>query len=107
MAGVSIEYYSKLERGGLAGPADGHRRRGAPERGEVGAQVAHLLLSEVVAAFYEKYDDMPAQRLSLVLRLNHRKFPSALVAHILPLLQGPRALASRLTFRRLALVTPA
>ena len=36
-----------------------------------------LLLAEVVAAFYEKYDDMPAQRLSLVLRLNHRKFPSA------------------------------
>jgi len=46
-----------------------------------------LLLAEVVAAFYEKYDDMPAQRLSLMLRLNHRKFPSALVAHILPLLQ--------------------
>lgn len=46
-----------------------------------------LLLAEVVAAFYEKYDDMPAQRLSLVLRLNHRKFPAALVAHVLPLLQ--------------------
>ena len=46
-----------------------------------------LLLAEVVAAFYEKYEDMPAQRLSLMLRLNHRKFPSALVAHILPLLQ--------------------
>ena len=46
-----------------------------------------LLLAEVVAAFYEKYDDMPAQRLSLVLRLNHRKFPSALVTFILPLLQ--------------------
>ena len=46
-----------------------------------------LLLAEVVAAFYEKFDDMPAQRLSLMLRLNHRKFPSALVAFILPLLQ--------------------
>ncbi len=46
-----------------------------------------LLLAEVVAAFYEKYGDMPAQRLSLMLRLNHRKFPSALVAYILPLLQ--------------------
>ena len=46
-----------------------------------------LLLAEVVAAFFEKYDDMPAQRLSLVLRLNHRKFPSALVAFILPLLK--------------------
>lgn len=46
-----------------------------------------LLLAEVVAAFFEKCDDMPAQRLSLVLRLNHRKFPSALVAFILPLLK--------------------
>jgi HD-GYP domain-containing protein (c-di-GMP phosphodiesterase class II) len=46
-----------------------------------------LLLAEVITAFFEKYDDMPAQRLSLVLRLNHRKFPADLVAHILPLLQ--------------------
>jgi len=60
-------------------------------RGLAGADISALgrilLLAEVVAAFYEKYEDMPAQRLSLVLRLNHRKFPSALVAHILPLLQ--------------------
>ena len=60
-------------------------------RGLAGADITPLgrilLLAEVVAAFYEKYDDMPAQRLSLVLRLNHRKFPSALVSHILPLLR--------------------
>lgn len=60
-------------------------------RGLAGADISSLgrilLLAEVVAAFYEKYDDMPAQRLSLMLRLNHRKFPSGLVAHILPLLQ--------------------
>ena len=60
-------------------------------RGLAGADITPLgrilLLAEVVAAFYEKYDDMPAQRLSLVLRLNHRKFPAALVACILPLLQ--------------------
>lgn len=55
-----------------------------------------LLLAEVVAAFYEKYDDMPAQRLSLMLRLNHRKFPSALVAFILPLLQEEVARESAL-----------
>ena len=55
-----------------------------------------LLLAEVVAAFYEKYDDMPAQRLSLVLQLNHRKFPSALVAFILPLLQEEVARESAL-----------
>lgn len=45
-----------------------------------------LLLAEVVAAFYEKYPDQPAQQLSLMLRLNHRKFPAPLVAHVLPLL---------------------
>lgn len=42
-----------------------------------------LLLAEVVTAFYEKHADIPGQRLSLVLRLNHRKFPADLVAHIL------------------------
>lgn len=60
-------------------------------RGLAGADISPmgriLLLAEVVTAFYEKYTDMPAQRLSLVLRLNHRKFPAALVAHVLPLLQ--------------------
>ncbi|WP_242455333.1 HD domain-containing phosphohydrolase [Acidovorax sp. 210-6] len=44
-----------------------------------------LLLAEVVTAFYEKYLDSPAQQLSLVLRLNHRKFPGGLVAHVLAL----------------------
>lgn len=60
-------------------------------RGLQGADISPLgrilLLAEVVAAFYEKYTDMPAQQLSLVLRLNHRKFPPALVAYLLPLLQ--------------------
>lgn len=60
-------------------------------RGLAGADITPLgrilLLAEVVAAFFEKYEDMPAQRLSLVLRLNHRKFPSVLVSHILPLLR--------------------
>ena len=55
-----------------------------------------LLLAEVVTAFFEKYEDMPAQRLSLMLRLNHRKFPSNLVAHILPLLQEEVARESAL-----------
>jgi len=69
-------------------------------RGLQGADISPLgrilLLAEVVTAFYEKYDDMPAQRLSLVLRLNHRKFPSALVAYILPLLQEEVARESAL-----------
>lgn len=47
-----------------------------------------LLTAEVVAAFFEKYaDEAPAQRLSLMLRLNHRKFPANLIACLLPLLQ--------------------
>lgn len=69
-------------------------------RGLAGAGISSmgriLMLAEVVAAFFEKYDDMPAQRLSLVLRLNHRKFPSALVGHILPLLQEEVARESAL-----------
>ncbi|MES2609576.1 MAG: HD domain-containing phosphohydrolase [Pseudomonadota bacterium] len=69
-------------------------------RGLAGADISPmgriLLLAEVVAGFYEKYEDMPAQRLSLVLRLNHRKFPSALVVHILPLLQEEVARESAL-----------
>ena len=46
-----------------------------------------LLLAEVVSAFFEKNTDTPGQQLSLALRLNHRKFPSELVVHVLPLLQ--------------------
>ena len=69
-------------------------------RGLAGAEISPmgriLLLAEVVAAFYEKYDDMPAQRLSLVLRLNHRKFPAALATCILPLLQEEVARESSL-----------
>ena len=69
-------------------------------RGLAGADISPmgriLLLAEVVSAFYEKYDDMPAQRLSLVLRLNHRKFPAALVACLLPLLQEEVARESSL-----------
>ena len=56
-----------------------------------------LMVAEVVAAFFEKYaGDRPAMRLSLMLRLNHRKFPSNLVAHILPLLQEEVARESAL-----------
>lgn len=47
-----------------------------------------LMTAEVVTAFFEKYaSEEAAQRLSLTLRLNHRKFPAELVACLLPLLQ--------------------
>ena len=59
-------------------------------RGTPGADISPLghilLLAEVVDAFFGKYSDHPAQRLSLMLRLNHRKFPPTLVALVLPLL---------------------
>ena len=60
-------------------------------RGLTGAQISPLgrilILAEMVSAFYEKSIDLPAQQLSLALRLNHRKFPAELVVHVLPLLQ--------------------
>lgn len=45
-----------------------------------------LLLAEVVSAFFEKFSDMPGQRLSLMLRMNHKCYPADLVHLILPLL---------------------
>nr|WP_255576423.1 HD domain-containing phosphohydrolase [Comamonas sp. Y33R10-2] len=45
-----------------------------------------LLLAEVVSAFFEKFKDMPGQRLSLMLRMNHKSYPADLVHQILPLL---------------------
>lgn len=45
-----------------------------------------LLLAEVVSAFFEKFTDMPGQRLSLMLRMNHKSYPADLVHQILPLL---------------------
>ena len=60
-------------------------------RGVSGAQISPmgqvLLLAEVVAAFFEKYTDRPAQRLSLMLRLSHRKFPAAFTQFVMPLLE--------------------
>jgi HD-GYP domain-containing protein (c-di-GMP phosphodiesterase class II) len=59
-------------------------------RGLMGANISPLgkilLLAEVVTAFYDKYPDMPGQQLALVLRLNYRKFPADLCAHVLTLL---------------------
>ncbi len=45
-----------------------------------------LILAEVVSAFHDKYADMPGPRLSLMLRMNHRRYPAELVQKILPLL---------------------
>lgn len=45
-----------------------------------------LLVAEVVSAFYAKYGDVAAQRLSLTLRLNHTRFPPKLSNHVLAML---------------------
>jgi HD-GYP domain-containing protein (c-di-GMP phosphodiesterase class II) len=45
-----------------------------------------LLLAEVVSAFFDKFQDLPGQRLSLMLRMNHRRYPPDLVGILLPLL---------------------
>ncbi|MBV8248286.1 MAG: HD domain-containing protein [Comamonas sp.] len=50
-----------------------------------------LLLAEVVSAFFDKFQDLPGQRLSLMLRMNYRCYPAHLVRHILPLLYDEMA----------------
>jgi hypothetical protein len=47
-----------------------------------------LLLAELVAALGQKFGDASPHRLGLVLRLNRRAFPTALVAQVLAALQG-------------------
>ncbi|MBV8248285.1 MAG: HD domain-containing protein [Comamonas sp.] len=45
-----------------------------------------LMLAEVISAFFEKFPELPGQRLSLMLRMNHQRYPAHLVRIILPLL---------------------
>ena len=56
------------------------------QREQISPMGQMLILAEVVAAFHEKYADMPGPRLSLMLRMNHRRYPPELVEKILPLL---------------------
>ena len=64
-------------------------------RGLQGADISPLgrilMLAEVVTAFYSKEADLPAQRLSLALRMNRHRFDMALVQQVFALL-GPAAL---------------
>ena len=67
-------------------------------RGLRGAEISPLgqilLLAEVATGFFEKYAGQgAAPRLSLMLRMNHRKFPPALVARVLPALAQATAQA--------------
>lgn len=55
-----------------------------------------LMLAEVVSAFFDKYaEDQPAQRLSLVLRLNRRRYHAPLVEHVHRLLRLAPELVQR------------
>lgn len=56
------------------------------QREQISPMGQMLILAEVVSAFHEKYADMPGPRLSLMLRMNHRRYPPDLVEKILPLL---------------------
>ena len=60
--------------------------------GEISQLGQILMVAEVVAAFFEKYaHDMPVTRLSLMLRLNHHRYPRKLVEHVHKLLTfGPK-----------------
>lgn len=53
-----------------------------------------LMLAEVMSSFYGKFTDMPAQRLSLMLRMNHNRFDADLTRHVYNLLadEGPAPL---------------
>jgi len=55
---------------------------------QISAMGQMLILAEVVSAFHEKYADTASSRLSLMLRMNHRRYPPDLVRKILPLLTG-------------------
>lgn len=62
-----------------------------------------LLLAELVAALGQKFGDASPHRLGLVLRLNRRAFPVALIAQVLSALQGepmPSALQAEAAARK-------
>lgn len=51
------------------------------------SQWGHIfMLAEVVSAFFGKFDDIPVQRLSLMLRMNHNRFDARLTQHVYALL---------------------
>lgn len=41
-----------------------------------------MMLGEVVSAFFSKFEDIPVQRLSLMLRMNHSRFDGGLTQHV-------------------------
>lgn len=77
VADAVLEHHERLDGSGYPRNTKGD---------EVGAWGRILMLAEVVSAFYSKFSDMPAQRLSLMLRMNHNRFDAELVQHVFALL---------------------
>lgn len=72
-----LEHHERMDGTGYPRGVHGHA---ITRMGQV------LLLAEVVSAFFDKFQDLPGQRLSLMLRMNHRRYPKDLVSILLPLL---------------------
>jgi len=51
-----------------------------------GREISHwgciLMMAEVVSSFFSKFHDIPAQRLSVMLRMNHSRFDAKLMQHV-------------------------
>lgn len=66
--------------------ADGSGYPGHAKGPEISRWGHILMVAEVVSAFFCKFEDMPGQRLSLMLRMNHNRFDAGLMQHIHALL---------------------
>ena len=89
VADAVLEHHERLDGSGYPRHTKGD---------EVGPWGRILMLAEVVSAFYSKFSDMPAQRLSLMLRMNHSRFDAALTQQVFALLaQAVPAAATAVT----------
>lgn len=72
-----LEHHERLDGSGYPRHAKGD---------EISPWGRILMLAEVISAFYSKFTDMPGQRLSLMLRMNHSRFDATLTQHVYDLL---------------------
>ena len=94
VATAVFEHHERLDGSGYP---RGVREAGLSPLGKI------LLLAELVAALGQKFGDASPHRLGLVLRLNRRAFPVALIAQVLSALQGepmPSALQAETAARK-------
>lgn len=86
VAAAVLEHHERLDGSGYP---RGLRGDEISEFGKI------LLLAEVVSAMFERNWDAPGLRLSLLLRLNHRKFEQAHINHVAALLKRETETLSR------------